>query len=255
MVTVDGPLLALPVEWLPVQDRTLASCFKSISTVLSVSIASLAASCRPDQPAQKKLLCAVWEQHIRRRRNDALAAMRIGVTSESANDGWATTLICDDPLATPQCIEHVLQQSHHRIVVLGGHGLYDRAGLALASPRGKNKLWHGNGDFSQTELLFLCACAVGRMKESTAGDIRGMYTRFLVNGGTLFCGARWLIDSHYSVLFTLEVLKEVRKLEAGQEPFWIARAINRVRQRFLALHPQTHHAISAFGVFGVSPKN
>lgn len=265
--TVDGPLVSVPIDWLPINGEPLFKIARSVSVLLSTSLAVTPPQVDDRDLPEREVFAAIWAQ--KRNVHDGLNVLhaRLHQLTEKTKGqllGWRCRTAVDEPKATRKAIESTLRSSAFPIVLFGAHGLVGGGGkksriMLYQDDNDKVKeIWEGSGDLRSNELVLLCACIVGRMFEDDASDIRGLYTEVLVRGARTFCGARWSIHQAYAALFCIEIVKQlVKVIDAPYDheysgPFRVARIINSVRQEMLDKMPGAMHTLSAFSVFGLS---
>ena len=252
---VQGPLLAMPLAWLPFGGGRLFDRVASTSTVLSLTLRHFAEQCAGEKPMPSpRLLSVQWEEPDNRCEAHGLPLLHAGLHRLADDHTWELWSLGDDP---PASIAHLCSALRERfgLVVIGAHGVCDQAGVKLSN----TMPWCGEGtDLSDIDLLILVSCAVGRLTQSGDRDVEGLYARLAVHGARCVAAARWPIaDLEAAVLvveFVNEYLRELARTGVVR-PFDRARALNRARRRTLyggSLPVRvSFHQAAAFEMYGL----
>jgi len=278
LFTLDGPLSSAPLEQLLIAGSPLCHQVRSITAVLSTSLAVTEPLNRENaagRPPVNELFAVVWEAHQQRSEYDGLNGLHAGLhqlcrTPNEKVGRWSCCSAVDNPRADSSTIQATLADRPFPIIAIGGHGLVghhrngalsrkSRIQVAPTHPESAGSgVWEGDGDLRGNEALILCACLVGRLFDDHDDGIRGLFTETLVAGGRVFMGARWTVHSDYSAIFCLKVVEQLmeslndRSKSKQLSPFRVARVVNQVRRELLREMPGAAHAISAFTCFGLS---
>lgn len=257
--TVEGPLLSVPVSWLTYAGYPIFAQVKSTSVALSLTLHAHKSKKERAHSRLGSVLCGVWEQPNARNSHGFPMLWR-GVSAWAEKSKRRLFLgICDDPLLTPENFVSATNSGRFDVIVLGGHGVEAESGIEFCG--GENTppiVWRGEGSFHGCEVLVLLSCSVGRLKQASLTDVKGLYTRILLSGGKSIVAAQWDVDDCYGAVFLLEFLAECSSdLMQGQgmaAAFNIARKKAWHRYSSQTLSSQTelncHHAISAFEFYG-----
>lgn len=276
ILTLEGPLLAAPVAAVSVGEYPLFSLVRSLTTSISLSFDYAARSeCGRNRhrTQDQRILSAMWIEPDQRSGVRGLPFLHAGLCElarryhrqterhekDQVQDNWQVVALADGPPLTPQLLTRTLTSEAYQIVVVGGHGFPSKGGVALCEFDG-SFLWEGDGNFFHTELIILCACAVGRLSQTASTDVAGLYTRMAANGGTSIVAARWLIDDLHAAWFVLLFLNHYLRLrtEVGsQTPFLRAEALNFARKECRERLQRggaaaEWHLFTSFDVYGVS---
>lgn len=275
--TMPGPLLAMPLAWLDLGGEPLFRRSASTSTVCSLTLREWSAEKRRQKgPISRKLLSAHWEEPAARLHARGLPYLHHQLRECCSMKGWSVWSLGDDPRLTRGNFTAGLNdpQRQFGIVVVGGHGDINRAGVRLAPPeelapdslsadqqfawREEAAHWCGDGaDLSNVDLLILVACAVGRLNQEGDRDVEGLYTQLVRQGASAVIGARWPISDIEAAEFVAQMVREYI-VEIGERPqlesFERARAFNRARRQVLdrTNHRRvTFHQAAAFDFYGL----
>ena len=265
--TLDGPLVSVPVDSLPVDGRPLFELARSVTVLLSTGLAVTPAREDGRAAPNREMFAAVWLPQDERSRDDGLnylqTKLQLLTNERQATNAssWSIRSAVDRPLATSRAIECTLRSQGFPIVVIAGNGAVGRGSRksrVLCAGSEGIVTWEGAGDLRSNELLLLCACLVGRMYDAGAGNVRGLSTELLVRGCRVFFGARWKIHAAYAATLSARIVD--RLMSAIDSPttygysgcFRVARLINDIRKELAREIPAAEHTLSAFSVFGLA---
>lgn len=252
---VQGPLLAMPLAWLPFRGRGLFRSVASTSTSVSLALreetrSRIGNNVKPN----KSILSTHWEEPSNRDNAHGLPLLHAAVHRLAAEYDFEAHSLGDDPPASIDNLLNLLQQQFG-VVVIGAHGGETAPGIKLRD----EFLWCGeNADLSSVDVLILCCCAVGRLTQEGGRDVEGMYSRLAAHGARCTVAARWVIADQESAIFMGEFLKQYLHSYRKQNkvrPFDRARALNRARRNVISGRcssiPVGQHAVGAFEMFGL----
>ncbi len=162
----------------------------------------------------------------------------------------------DNPQASADCLRAALNHPEHRfgVVVVNAHGISSTYGVALAG----QTVWQGNGvDLSQTDLIILASCSVGRLNDKGVDDIEGLCAELAANRGRTVIAARWPIADTETATLVAEIVDQYLQIckELGSDKplplFARARAFARARRKLLNDNKISLHLASAFELYGL----
>jgi hypothetical protein len=260
--TVEGPLLSIPLAWLPFAGQPVFLKADSVSTVLSLTLQSVTKARRVSGSKFSSVFCGLWEQPLSRHSSGFPILWR-GVRSWTERNGSAFMGYCDDPALTPNSFVEATRSQTFDVAVLACHGVdggsaIEFSGGAFGSPAAQ---WRGEGSFNPKVLFVLLSCSVGRLRQSSITEVHGLYSRILANGGCNVVAPKWDVDDCYGSVFLLEFLDELEASQGRRQDAGIA--FNKARKkawgRYLSVletseaeNARCHHAISAFEYYGRS---
>ncbi|MFN6334214.1 MAG: CHAT domain-containing protein [Planctomyces sp.] len=267
LTNAEGPLLAVPLTWLPFHGAPLFTHARTAGVAISMQLQALARTAvAAPQPQSASVLCALWE-HPKARRSMGIPLFWRGLHSLLHNDQKSISTrilaLCDQPRATPVNLASCSTLHSPDLIVVAGHGFAARRGIQLAGNTGESagELWRGNGDFKNCGLLVLLACSMGRLHQQSQTEVDGIYASILAHGGRSLIAPRWDVDDLFSAAFILEFLNSLPQdlRQISNSP--CGPVFNNVRKaawrRWLCSQPTPapdkvccHHTISAFEFFG-----
>ena len=244
LLSASGPLFAAPLSLLPFgpAGKPLYEGVASVSSVVSLVLRAVAEAEAVDTPpASEQVLSAhflkedVWKNGAR-----GLAHLHAELASLCRKRGWRIFGFGDDPKASVANVHGCLlaeRDRGFRLAVIGGHGDVEKAGVSLS-----DAVWRGDGPLHQIDILVLCACAVGRLRQPaySVRDAEGLCTQVVANGGRCVLAAKNPIADREAARFLARFAEEFLADERGGR-FAAARALNRTRR---ALVTSDHDADS-----------
>lgn len=258
---VQGPLWTFPLALLPIGSRTLGEQVASLSSVVSLGLWHFSEhGLVVDSLDSRNVLSAQWLDRHERCHMQGLAGLEALLQAITEDAHWNQYSLGDDPRADCVQVSAGLRDRQRRfaLAILGGHGDANRAGVKFA-----DGLWQGDGgDLASVDLLFLVACAVGRLKQRIyqgEGDVTGLYARLASCRAVI--AARWPIADIEAAVFAAEFIREY--LQATNENdgllplFARARLLNQVRLRLTTVapgsevSPVSQHLAHAFELYGL----
>jgi hypothetical protein len=260
--TVEGPLLSIPLAWLPFEGRPVFLQAESVSTVLSLTLQSVAKARGGADPKIAAVFCGLWEQR-NIRHSCGFPILWRGVRSWTERNKAAFVGYCDDPALTPKNFGLATRSRSFDVAVLACHGVDGGSAIEFAgeSYGEAAALWRGEGRFTPNVLFVLLSCSVGRLRQSSVIEVHGLYSRILANGGCNVVAPKWDVDDCYGAAFLLEFLDELEASRRRNEGAGIAlnEARKKAWRRYLSLldaseaeKARCHHAIAAFEYYGRS---
>lgn len=259
----QGPLWSYPMSLLPMGGRPLADRVASISCVVSLGMRYFSEQRLADEMGiPRNVLSAQWLDRSERTHMEGLAGLEAMLQAITEDGGWQHYSLGDEPFAASRSLVGAALRDEARrflVAVIGGHGDSVQAGVRLA-----DGLWQGQtGDLASLDLMFLVACAVGRLSQSVFGsgerDVSGLYARLATCRAVI--AARWPIAdveaAFFAATFIDEYLKATDRHGGLLPPFARARLLNKVRQRLTQPHAGSEqplvsrHLAHTFELYGL----
>lgn len=172
-------------------------------------------------------------------------------------DGWEVWFLGDTPEATADALCLALNDPQRGlgVLVVNAHGVRDRYGVQLA----RKTVWQGSGaDLSDTDIVILPACSVGRLQQDGDRDVAGLCAELAASRGRTLVAARWPIADTETARFTQLLVDEylaaaqAAKSDGGVLPLFArARAFRRALERAQADPDITFYLAAAFDLYGL----
>lgn len=226
---VSGPLLVMPLAWLPLDGTPLYQAVASSSSIVSLSLLHHTANAitAPAAPS-KRMLSVIWEEPSNRPRAHGLPLLHAVSRRLAKDNKWDWRALGDQPKANAANLEAALIESFD-VVIVGAHGDAGTAAVSLAD----GSVWDAaHANRIETELLVLCCCAVGRLTQNAFEDVQGLCARLSQRGTKCLVAARWpiadleaaILLKHFLSFYFENTSSEQRSMFAN------ARAFNKARK-------------------------
>jgi hypothetical protein len=218
------------VSWLDFGGRPLTEQVASTSIAVSLSMRSQLDSSAVTCSVPQKILSAQWlpEKDSFAR---GLPALHVELDRIASQHGCRVFPRGDaSPVSKGTEINSIFNRDKNQstIVVIGGHGDHNKYGVYL-----EDGLWRGQigSVLSHVDLVFLVACAVGRVHENEESEIEGLSIELAAHGIRSVIAARWPVSDTEGAEFAANFLDNYLKNPQGD--FAHARALNLTRKALL----------------------
>ena len=267
LTATEGPLLPIPVTWLPFHGAPLFThCHSATATISLLLHRQKQSHTKPVMRQQPATLCTLWEQPKKRRSMGIplfYRGLQALLQSRSQTQAVRLQTLCDTPIATPDNLAACTIGQAFDLLVVAGHGVAARQGIQLAGAAGgtSSQIWRGSGDFQHCGLIVLMACSMGRLHQYNHTEVDGLYASIVAHGGRSVIAPRWDVDDVMSATFLLDFLcllpADFRELQqqpigpvfnAARKKAWQSWVDSMSTQQ--AAEICCHHTLAAYEFFG-----
>ena len=237
---VDGPLLNVPLAFLPYGDRPLFEVVASTSVSPTAPAQPVAADGAPK--GLGRIISAQWLPRDEWRRMTGLAHAAAGLDRVARRHGWEIMHLADRPQARRAAVDACVNASEQAVLVTGGHGCTTPQGVHLA-----DGVWRGAGsNLANVVMLVLVACSAGRRTDDELRDVDNSVCTWFARGARHVIAPRWPIADREAATLAVELVNRYLLERRSGSPAWVsaARALNAARRDLLNNPPRPDCRIS-----------